>query len=93
MSRLDHPDFFRGGQLELFGGEPAPASVSTPDEMRAYLHRLLAEARAASTIPWPPLTARLYRGLFPQLSFWLPEEESAQLRLAFETELARLDAA
>ena len=93
MSRLDHPDFFKGGQLELFGGEPAPPSRSTADEMREYLHRLLAEARSASTMPWPPLTAQLYRGLFPQLSFWLPEEESAQLRLEFETELARLEAA
>jgi hypothetical protein len=61
--------------------------------MRDYLHDLLAEARAASTMPWPPDRARSYRLLFPQLSFWLPEEESAQLRLAFEAELARLEAA
>lgn len=84
---------FKGNQLELFGGEPVPASRSTVDEMREYLHGLLAEARAAETMPWPPLTARLYRGLFPELSFWLPEEESAQLRFEFETELARLEAA
>lgn len=87
------PEAFRGNQLELFGGEPVPASRSTADEMREYLYRLLAEARAAETMPWPPLTAKLYRGLFPQLSFWLPEEESAQLRFEFETELARLEAA
>lgn len=93
MSHLDPADVFRGSQLELFGGEPVPASRSTPDEMRAYLHELLAEARAASTMPWSPLTAQLYRGLFPQLSFWLPEEESAQLRFEFEAELARLEAA
>jgi hypothetical protein len=61
--------------------------------MRKLLHRLLAEARAASTTPWPPRKARFYRRIFPQLSFWLPEDESAQLRLEFETELARLDAA
>jgi hypothetical protein len=79
--------------MELFGGEPLAASGSTPDEMRKFLQGLLAEARAAETMPWPPLTARLYRGLFPQLSFWLPEEESAQLRFEFETELARLEAA
>lgn len=87
------PEAYSGSQLELFGGGPVPASRSTPDEMREYLHALLAEARAASAMPWPPLTARLYRGLFPQLSFWLPEEESAQLRLAFAAELARLMAA
>jgi hypothetical protein len=61
--------------------------------MREFLHELLAEARDAETMPWPPDRARFYRGLFPELSFWLPEEESAQLRFAFETELARLEAA
>ena len=89
----DPPQAYRGSQLELFGGEPVRASNSTPEEMREYLHKLLAEARAAQTMPWPPLTARLYRGLFPELSFWLPEEESAQLREEFKAELARLEAA
>jgi hypothetical protein len=93
MSHLDPPDVFRGGQLELFGNEPAPARRSTPDEMREFLHDLLAEARAAETMPWPPLTARLYRGLFPELSFWLPEEESVRLRQEFQAELARLESA
>ena len=93
MSQLDPPDVFRGGQLELFGGEPGPALGATPDEMREILHSLLAEARAADTMPWPPVTTRRYRRLFPQLSFWLPEEESAQLRFEFEAELARLEAA
>jgi hypothetical protein len=88
MPHDDPPQAHHGSQLELFGGEPAPASRSTPDEMRAYLHELLAEARAAKTTP---ITAD--RGLFALLSFWLPEEESAQLRLEFEAELARLEAA
>jgi hypothetical protein len=35
----------------------------------------------------------LYRVIFPQMANWLPEEESAQLRLEFEAELARLEAA
>jgi len=30
---------------------------------------------------------------FPQMTNWLPEEEAAQLRFAFEAELARLEAA
>jgi len=88
MPHDDPPQACRGSQLELFGGEPAPASRSTADEMREYLHELLAEARAATTLP---ITAD--RGLFALLSYWLPEEESAQLRLEFETELARLEAA
>jgi hypothetical protein len=48
--------------------------------MRDFLRDLLAEARSARIMPWPPLTAQLDRGLFPQLSFWLPEDEAAQLR-------------
>lgn len=93
MADADPSNAYRGSQLELFGGEPALEPSATPEKMREYLHDLLAEARAANTMPWPPLTAQLYRGLFPQLSFWLPEEESAQLRQEFQTELARLDAA
>jgi hypothetical protein len=93
MAQDNAPQAHRGSQFELFGGGPVPASRSTPDEMREFLHELLAEARAAETMPWPPDRARFYRGLFPELSFWLPEEESAQLRFAFETELARLEAA
>ncbi|HEY1247342.1 MAG TPA: hypothetical protein VGF29_21175 [Hyphomicrobiaceae bacterium] len=88
MPHDDQPQLYRGSQLELFGGEPAPPLHSTADEMRAYLHELLAEARAAKTVP---ITAD--RGLFAQLSYWLPEEERAQLRLEFEAELARLEAA
>jgi hypothetical protein len=93
MAHDNQPEALRSGQLELFGGAPVPASRSTPEEMREFLHNLLTEARSAKMMPWPPLTAQLYRGLFPQLSFWLPEEESAQLRFEFETELARLEAA
>ena len=94
MADVDPPDRLQWGrQLELFGGEPAPAYGLDPNEMRAQCHALLAEARAAETMPWPPLRARLHRLLFPQMTFWLPEEEGAQLRFDFETELARLDAA
>ena len=93
MASDDPPEAFRGGQLELFGGEPATACGPNPDQMRGLLHSLLAEARAAKIMPWPPVNARLYRTLFPQMTFWLPEDEGAQLRFEFETELARLEAA
>jgi hypothetical protein len=92
MAHEDPPEACRGSQLELFGGEPAPPLRSTPDQMRELLHRLLAEARAAETMPWPADKARFYRGLVPLLSFWLPEEESARLREEFQAELARLEA-
>ena len=94
MADVDLPERLQWGrQLELFGGEPGPAYGLDPDEMRAHLHALLAQARAAQTMPWSPIDANLNRQLFPQMTFWLPEEEGAQLRFEFETEFARLDAA
>jgi hypothetical protein len=51
MPNDNSPQASRGSQLELFGGETAPPSRSTADEMREYLHELLAEARAAKTMP------------------------------------------
>ncbi len=35
----------------------------------------------------------LYRTIFPQMTNWLPEDEGAQLRFEFETEIKRLEAA
>ncbi|MEX0753447.1 MAG: hypothetical protein WD073_11060 [Xanthobacteraceae bacterium] len=64
-----------------------------PHKVRSRLHKILAEARAAKAMPWEPTTVSLYRAIFPQMTNWLPEEEGAQLRFAFETELARLQAA
>jgi hypothetical protein len=49
--------------------------------------------RAAKSIPWDDSRAALYRTIFPQMTSCLPEEEGAQLRFAFEEELARLLAA
>jgi hypothetical protein len=88
MPHDDQPQAYRGSQLELFGGEPALEPAATPEKTRAYLHELPAEARAAKTMP---ITAN--RSLFALLSYWLPEDESAQLRREFEAELARLEAA
>ena len=44
-------------------------------------------------MPWEPARVSLYRTIFPQMTNWLPEDEGAQLRFAFESELARLKAA
>ena len=94
MAEADLPEGLQWGrQLELFGGEPSRGYGLDPDEMRAECHALLAEARAAKTMPWPPQRAKLYRMMFPQMTFWLPEEEGAKLRFEFETELERLKAA
>jgi hypothetical protein len=81
------------GQLDMFGAPPAQTYDPDPDRVRAELNGILAEARAAKVLPWPPAQARLYRTIFPQMANWLPEDEAKQLRFDFEVELARLEAA
>jgi hypothetical protein len=90
-------------QPDLFGGEEQPTPFDEdaptvyyrgdPDRVRARLRKLIAEARAADAMPWDPDSVRLYRKIVPQMVRWLPEEEGAQLRFAFEAEMARLEAA
>jgi hypothetical protein len=81
-------------QPDLFGEESAtPEYRADPDAVRQELYRILAEARGAQTMPWDAQRARLYRTIFPQMTNWLPEQEGAQLRFEFETELVRLKAA
>lgn len=92
----DEPDFFGEdeGQGNLFGPEAAPPAYRPdPDKVRARLHKILAEARAAQKLPWEPTTVSLYRTIFPQMTNWLPDDEGAQLRFEFEEELTRLEAA
>ena len=61
------------------------------DSVRAHLQFILAETKAAQSLPRNQ--ASLYRNLVPQMTLWLPEDEAAQLRLAFEKEMERLKAA
>ena len=81
-------------QADLFGEDtPTPEYRADPDTVRQELYKILAEARAAQTMPWDGKRAKLYRTIFPQMTNWLPEDEGAQLRFEFETEMARLKAA
>jgi hypothetical protein len=89
-------------QGDLFGNDGAdpsdddfetPEYHADPEKVREELNKILAEARAAQTMPWEPTRLSLYRTIFPQMTNWLPEEEAGQLRFEFETELARLQAA
>jgi hypothetical protein len=89
-------------QGDLFGhDEPDPSDDdfetpvyhADPEKVREELHRILAEARTAKAMPWDTQRTALYRTIFPQMTNCLPEEEGAQLRFDFETELARLEAA
>jgi hypothetical protein len=94
MARTGDPDFFNNEtHPDLFGAEAPPAYRPDPDKVRARLQRILTEARAAKELPWEPSRVSLYRTIFPQMTLWLPEDEGAQLRFEFETELARLEAA
>ena len=90
----DEPDFLEEEtQPDLFGAYAPPAYRPDPDKVRARLHKIIAEARAAQKIPWEPTRVSLYRTIVPQMTLWLPEEEGAQLRFEFDTEMARLEAA
>jgi hypothetical protein len=92
----------RHTQLDLFGeSQPEVPSVertavvyrADPDKVRAELLGVLAKARAAQTFPWDARRTLYWRTVFPQMTNWLPDEEAAQLRFEFETEIRRLDAA
>jgi hypothetical protein len=126
MARNDQPDLFAtGAQADLFGEDAAaPEYRPNPDQVRARLHKILAEARAAQTFPWAAICPHHHQRRpllgcqmlvvgshrntlpercctwllsrptnFPQMTLWLPEDEGAQLRFEFETEVARLEAA
>lgn len=95
MSLTRQGDLFAAeSQSDLFDEDaPTPVYRADPDEVRAELYKILAEARAAQKLPWEPKTVALYRTIFPQMTNWLPDEEAAQLRFEFDTEMARLEAA
>jgi hypothetical protein len=69
----------------------SPAYRPDPDNVRARLYKILAEARSAQRLPWESTRVSLYRTIFPQMTLWLPEDEGAQLRFEFEAELVRLE--
>jgi hypothetical protein len=88
-------DLFQDDDPSDIGGEEFPTPEYRPDLdlVRDELHKILAEMRGAKTVPWEPRRASLYRTIFPQMTNWLPEDEGAQLRFEFESEIARLEAA
>ena len=92
MNAARQPDPFGEPQPDLFGSEPAQPQVfrGDPERVRARLEKIVAEARAAASLPWDRATLRLYRTIVPQMTLWLPDAEAAQWRLAFEAEVARL---
>ena len=93
MMRRNHADLFEAeAQADLFGEEAeTPTYWPDIDSVRARLHKILVDVRAAQELPWG--RASLDRTIFPQITLWLPEEEAAQLRFEFESEMERLKAA
>ena len=94
MSKTDQPDLFGAPQGDLFGTEPAqPVWKPDPDKVRRRLERILAEARAAETMPWDWSQRSLFKKIFPDMANLLPEEEAKQYCFQFEQEWERLMAA
>ena len=89
-------------QPDMFGHSPAQAGLfeepivvskvepHTPDSIRALMHSLIAEARAASVTPWTLRKTRSHMVMFPYMAEWLPSAEGEQLLLEFREEMRRL---
>lgn len=92
MASSGQQDLF-ARQGDLFGAAEPPDLRPKPEQVRAELHAILAQARAAETWPWKPAHVAMYKTIFPQMTNWLPEEEARQLCFEFEREIARLEAA
>lgn len=73
---MSDSDLFGHGapQGDLFPEAPAQPRkvIDFPDEARRRLMNVLAEARAAATLPWSEREARKWEILFPQMAEWLP---------------------
>ena len=95
MTRPTQPDLFGNSpQRALFDDSAARPPYRPPlDDVRARLNRILAEARAADKLAWDADKVLVYQTIFPHMAGWLPEEEGAQLRFAFDAEMSRLRAA
>ena len=92
---MRQPDLFAPEpDSDLFGEDRSPILYrADPEIVRLEMRGLLAQAKAASSMPWSHDELRYYQTVFPQMSRWLPDEEARQLRFEFEAELNRLRAA
>ena len=63
-------------QPELFEADGVPPAYRPdPDEVRAQLHKILAEARPAEKLPWDPDKVLLYRTIFPHMAAGCPSRK------------------
>ena len=91
----------RHGQLDLFGeskpelgrrGDGGGVSRRSGRGSRRTAARARSGPRGAE-LSWDARRTLYWRTVFPQMTNWLPDEEAAQLRFEFETEIRRLEAA
>ncbi len=92
---MRQPDLFNPDpQGALFDEQRAPVVYrADAEKVRRQLLEVLALVEKATSLPWSREKLRYHQTVFPQMSRWLPEEEAAQLRFAFDAELKRLLAA
>lgn len=79
---------------ELFT-EPMPIAKPvehTPESIRALMHEMLAEARAAKVLPWTPRQLRANTATFPYMAEWLKGGEGDRLMAELKAEMDRLGA-
>ena len=87
-------DLFANSKPRLKNGRRLRSNSRRPSSSRAYetsWRRRFAPRVEAESLPWPDLTrATLAELRFHSIAGWLPEEEAATLREAFEAEMKRL---
>jgi hypothetical protein len=100
LHRLEAFRIFQSVAKKRIADAPQPTKATIvgiyrtdPDEVRAEPRSVLANAPAARTLPWVARRTLYWRTVFPQMTNWSPDKEAAQLRLKFEAEIRRLDAA
>jgi hypothetical protein len=64
-----------------------------PDRVRRRLERILGDMRAEEKMVWDFSQRALFEKIFPDMTRYLPDEEGARYRAAFEAEWERLSAA
>lgn len=79
-------------QLRLFRSQSSPSRPSDPVYIRKSLGRLLRIAREAQIMPWSDAETESWEKLFPELAASLPDDEAAELKSEFTSELTRLRA-
>jgi hypothetical protein len=90
-------DLFGSDSRQLGLGLDNPNSAKRPiepdpDEIRAELTEVLAQAKAAQdAAPWDERTFKYHKVVFPQMARWLPDDEREQLCFEFFRELARIE--